>query len=864
MKFSRSLIAFAVLSAALSGCGGDGTGSPSDASGTADVASQENQTASTGASGAADVASQENQTASTGNASADSRNPAAIYLSPNGSDAAAGTKAKPKATLPAAIYAAIQKNLKEVVVENGVYYLSKPVYLGSTASGLYIHADTGAQPVISGSRVLTRLNWQSYKGNIMMTSVAGASFDQLFADDAPQILARYPNYQPAGPGVVFNGSTSQAAIQARAANWSASAHGYGYLHSMLNANWADQHQIIYSVGSGGTLNLSAPVGNNRLSQGTNTSVQYVEGVLDELDAPGEWYLDTQKGILYFYPPASMNLNKTRFEGTTTESLIKIQGTEQNPVNNVRIDGLVFTKENYTFMKTKEPLLRSDWTIYRNGAVFLEGTNNVQITNNVFHDLGSNAIFVSGYNRGAKIDTNEMYNIGASAIAFVGKIDAVRAIKNSRAPPPLNYASATNYTDLDMTPGPKSDNYPASSTVSDNLIHDIGLKEKQVAGVEISMSSKLTVEYNSIYNTPRAGINIGDGTWGGHVIQHNDVFNTVLETGDHGALNAWGRDRYWGPDYNAMATELQSNPTVWNLDAVDTTVIQFNRFRCDRGWDIDFDDGTSNYLVQNNVLVGTTPAQSNNDLSGGLKFREGFMRTGKNNIILNNSFYPQVWFANSGDVFTNNITMGAHQPAILSNFGKLIDRNLFMTDADLKASQAIDPGAWDVSSSVGNPLFSNPSAGNYNVSSDSPAVTKIGFASFDTTTFGVQNAALKAKAQAPAFPVLDYSGTAQQASDKTTLSIGATVESVTTVAQQSSLGLPSTSGVQVDAVQPGSLAAMSGLQANDAIVGVVSGGAVSPINTVSDLSSAINQANGGNLTLQIYRNQAPQTLVLKTK
>uniref|UniRef100_UPI003BEF402A right-handed parallel beta-helix repeat-containing protein n=1 Tax=Burkholderia arboris TaxID=488730 RepID=UPI003BEF402A len=796
----------------------------------------------------------------TGSTPADTGNPAAVYASPQGSDKAAGTKRAPLATLSAAIAMASAKGLSEIILEDGVYYQSRPVFITPASSGLYIHADSGAHPVISGSRVLTGLNWQTYKGNIVMTNVGGATFDQLFANDGQQVLARYPNYQAAAPGVVFNGSTSQSAIQARAAKWAPSAQGYGYLHSMLNAKWADQHQIVYGVGSNGRLSMSAPVGNNRLSQGTDTSIEYVEGVLDELDAPGEWYLDTTKGVLYFYPPTGMNVSKARFEGTTTESLIRLVGTEQNPVQNVRIDGLVFTKGNYTFMKTTEPLLRSDWTIYRNGAVFLEGTKDVKITNNVFHDLGNNAIFVSGYNRSVTIDTNEIYNIGASAIAFVGRQDAVRAIANSSAPAPSNYSTAPNYANLDMTPGPKTNNYPSDSIATDNLIHDIGLKEKQVAGVEISMASKITVDHNSIYNTPRAGINIGDGTWGGHVIQYNDVFNTVLETGDHGAFNAWGRDRYWSPNLNDMRAEMQSHPTIWNLDAVDTTVIQFNRFRCDRGWDIDFDDGTSNYLVQNNVLLGTTQSQANNDLSGGLKFREGFNRTGKNNIILNRPFYPQVWFANSGDVFTNNITMGAHNPAILSYFGKLVDQNLFMTAADLKASQNLDPGAWEIHSAVGNPKFTDPENGNYNVPSDSPAVTQIGFVGFDTTRFGVTNAALKAKAVTPAFPVLDYSGTATQTSDRTTLAIGATVESVTTVAQQSSLGLPTVSGVQVVSVQAGSLSASSGLQANDAIVGA----GTTTIATVADLSSAINQANGASLALRIYRNQAPMTITLKTK
>ena len=46
--------------------------------------------------------------------------------------------------------------------------------------------------------------------------------------------------------------------------------------------------------------------------------------------------------------------------------------------------------------------------------------------------------------------------------------------------------------------------------------------------------------------PRAGINVGDGCWGGHVIEFCDIFDTVTETGDHGSFNSWGRDRFWGP------------------------------------------------------------------------------------------------------------------------------------------------------------------------------------------------------------------------------------------------------------------------------------------------------------------------------
>ena len=77
----------------------------------------------------------------------------------------------------------------------------------------------------------------------------------------------------------------------------------------------------------------------------------------------------------------------------------------------------------------------------------------------------------------------------------------------------------------------------------------------------------------------------------------------------------------------------------------TTIIRNNRFRCDHGWDIDLDDGSSNYKIYNNLC-----------LNRGIKLRKGYYRTVRNNIMVNNTFHPHVWFTNSSDVFTNNIVM----------------------------------------------------------------------------------------------------------------------------------------------------------------------------------------------------------------
>ncbi len=89
--------------------------------------------------------------------------------------------------------------------------------------------------------------------------------------------------------------------------------------------------------------------------------------------------------------------------------------------------------------------------------------------------------------------------------------------------------------------------------------------------------------------------------------------------------------------------MAKNPNLPFLDMVEPSIIRNNRIRCDHGWDIDLDDGSSDYRIYNNLL-----------LNGGIKLREGYGRIVTNNIVLNNGLHPHVWPSGNGDVFRHNI------------------------------------------------------------------------------------------------------------------------------------------------------------------------------------------------------------------
>jgi len=113
---------------------------------------------------------------------------------------------------------------------------------------------------------------------------------------------------------------------------------------------------------------------------------------------------------------------------------------------------------------------------------------------------------------------------------------------------FSYTARTFHVPLDqltdLAPGPKTPDYPGDCRIHNNLMHDLGVFGKQVAGVYLSAAQEIHVSHNTICRIPRAGICINEGCWGGHLIEFNDLFLTVLETSDHGPINAWGRDRFW--------------------------------------------------------------------------------------------------------------------------------------------------------------------------------------------------------------------------------------------------------------------------------------------------------------------------------
>ena len=663
-----------------------------------------------------------------------------LYVAPDGHDANPGTKSRPFATLTHTRDAVRQmkktsKGPITVYLRGGTYYLDEPLVFttedsGSREAPVRLVAYKNERPVLSGGKLL-KLKWTPHKDGVMKANVPAdvKIIDQLFVNGKRQHMARFPNFDAKAK---FFGGTSGDAISAqRAKSWTNPAGGY--MHALHSSMWGSKHYRIVDVDSDGKIKFQGGWQENRgggwdqfYRGGYHKNYLFVENILDELDAEAEWYFDEKDRMLYLKPEAGTNLHKAEIIAAGLTELIVVKGSTGKPVKNITFKGITFRHTKRVFLEPYERLLRGDWSIARLAAVRFAGAEDCSVQDCAFEDLGGNGLLLSGYNRNVDVLANRFTRLGESGVCIVGDLKAVRT-------PAISYSNTVPQEKIDLVPGPNTPDYPKQCRISNNLMDRFGIIGKQVAGVMISMAEEITVSHNTIYQCPRAAICINDGCWGGHVIEYNDAFNTVRESGDHGPFNSWGRDRWWKTSYNGGRDLEKFAKARSKLDNYKVTHIRYNRFSHPGGhsWGIDLDDGSSNYHVYSNLCLGM-----------GIKLREGFYRRVENNIIIRGFFGFHIWLPDCDDVVERNIVVDDNPYRLIRanpNYAKSFNRNLFWNEGEHIRFDKGNFEAWkkrnlDIESLIADPMFIDPAGGDFTVKPESPAL-KLGFENFPMNRFG---------------------------------------------------------------------------------------------------------------------------------
>ena len=328
----------------------------------------------------------------------------------------------------------------------------------------------------------------------------------------------------------------------------------------------------------------------------NDALFVVENVLEELDQPGEWCLDSEEGKLYFWPPGNamrpemevvapaldrlVALHRTQFVTfrgfTLTETT---DGDEPHP-GGVEGPGPCLPRKESSIPARRMHLNRAEWCV---------------VEDNYFNAVGGNGIYLQGYNVRNIVRRNEIAHTGAAGVAFGGQTGYGDFLNEKGR---LSKIGREGMTLANSHP-----EYPMFNEIVDNDIHHCGEINYLTAGIFAALSEDNVIGHNWIHEVSHHAINLGSSGQSRNIIEYNLIQRTCLRTGDTGAINCWG-------DAQPRSAARQGH------------IIRYNGIAEPQGHGIYLDDYTSNCFVYGNVIIRPTEV--------GI-----YIHGGKNNVLENN-------------------------------------------------------------------------------------------------------------------------------------------------------------------------------------------------------------------------------------
>ena len=452
-------------------------------------------------------------------AAAEPRPAVTFFVSPGGSDANPGTIEQPFRTLAHA--REVVRDAKEesrrpgsitVELRGGLYFMPITLALARMDSGkpdmpITYRAWKGERPVLVGGSPVSGFRPSesdpaTWVADLDSRSFSGQRFNALFrliGDGHVERLtpARHPNAVAADP--IRGGWATAATVEPAAGSaeplqlrrslpiapgdrrpWSRPSEGQAIVFA------GHSHWNTVSPISGFDRATNALLLGQAAPQGIRPGDRYyVEGIREELDAPGEWYLDEKAKKLYVRPPLDVpDPAGLTVVVPTLRSII----TAHAGVGFITLSGLTLTASEGT-------------------AILMEGTTSCTIAGctvrQVGDALGSGITIIVGTKN--LITGCDVSQTGAAGIVLAGR---------NRLP----------FT-------------PSGDRVVNTHVRKPGLISKQGAGIAIGGCGNV-VERNLVHDCPRMGVMVGGF---GHRIEGNVVRRTNQETEGAGAIMVAGRN-----------------------------------------------------------------------------------------------------------------------------------------------------------------------------------------------------------------------------------------------------------------------------------------------------------------------------------
>ncbi len=273
---------------------------------------------------------------------------------------------------------------------------------------------------------------------------------------------------------------------------------------------------------------------------------YAFNILAELDNPGEWYLDRNTGILYFWPPGPI------VEGHPTVSVVDTLIKMKN-VSHVSFKGITFE------------MARGD------GINITGGTHN-SIVGCTLRNLGTWGVRIRGGMHNSVIDC-DVYEVGKGGIELVG--------------------------------GNRLKLQPAGHYAENNHIHHYGRWRPMLLPAIWMEGVGHRARHNLIHNAPHMAIYFMGNE---HLIEFNEIHSVCYQSNDAGAIYAGGND--WTMRgtvirhnylHHISGFQRKGCRGVYIDDMICGTTIYGNVFYQVMNWAV-FIGGGRDCIVENNIFV----------------------------------------------------------------------------------------------------------------------------------------------------------------------------------------------------------------------------------------------------------------------
>ncbi len=246
-----------------------------------------------------------------------------------------------------------------------------------------------------------------------------------------------------------------------------------WFQGLFKYYWADD-SLPGTLDGGGVVTLA-----DETSYGISAGRPFFAlNVVEELDTPGEWYLDRETGVLYFWPPSDLN------GSNIAVSLLADPLMTLNRVAHIRFEALTFEMGRKTLVAVNDG-------------------DSVRFNDCTFRNSGAYGLTVEGANN--RIEDSRIYNTGAGGVLLSGG----------------DRPSLTN----------------GNNAVANSEIHHFGRWDRTYKPAVLIYGVGNVVEHCEIHDAPHTAILLHGNE---HRIAYNEIANVVQEAGDAGAIYT-GRD-----------------------------------------------------------------------------------------------------------------------------------------------------------------------------------------------------------------------------------------------------------------------------------------------------------------------------------